>query len=80
MLSPKMGKKTSLSWSEDTERAFFDIKNKLTDITLLSYPVKNAETAIFVDTSQYACEAALQQKINNAWKPLAFFSENFSPA
>ena len=24
--------------------------------------------------------AALQQKINDAWKPLAFFSQNFSPA
>ena len=76
----KKGKKTSLSWSEDAETAFLDIKNKLTDVALLSYPVKNAETAIFVDASQYACGAALQQKINDAWKPLAFFSQNFSPA
>ena len=54
----KKGKKTSLSWSEDAETAFLDIKNKLTDVALLSYPVKNAETAIFVDASQYACGSA----------------------
>ena len=66
MLSPKKGKKTFLSWSEDAERAFLDIKNKLADVALLSYPVKNAETAIFVDASQYACGATLQQKINDA--------------
>ena len=80
MLSPKKGKKTSLSWSEEAETAFTDIKTKLADIALLSYPVKDAETAIFVDASQHACGAALQQKINDAWKPLAFFSQNFSPA
>ena len=62
------------------ETTFLDIKNKLAGIALLSYPVKDAETAIFVDTSQYACGAALQQKINDAWKPLAFFSQNFSLA
>ena len=78
MLSQKKGKKTSLSWSEDAETAFLDIKNKLADVALLSYPVKNAETTIFVNASEYACGAALQQKINDAWKLLAFFSQNFS--
>ena len=59
MLSPKKGKKTSFFWLEDAEIAFLDIKSKLSHVALLLYPVKNAETAIFVDASKYACGAAL---------------------
>ena len=59
MSSPKKGKKTSLSWSEEAETAFLDIKNKLAGIVLLSYSVKDAKTAISVCSSQYACGAAL---------------------
>ena len=62
MLFPKKGKKPFLSWLEEAETAFPDIKNKLAGIARLSYSVKDAETAIFVDASQYACGDALQQK------------------
>ena len=79
-VSPKKGKKTSLSWSEDAETAFLDIKSKLAYVALLSYPIKSTEEAIFIHASSYACGPALQQKINDAWKLLAFFSQNFFSA
>ena len=42
------------------------------------YPTPNAETALFVDASSTGCGAVLQQRVQNIWKPLSFFSHLFS--
>ena len=80
LLSPQKNGCRLIKWTPETEQAFTNIKNQLSEATMLAYPVPNAETAIFVDASELGCGAVLQQKIENNWQPLAFFSYNFSRA
>ena len=74
LLSPGKPNKRPINWTTETQEAFATIKSEL----LLSYPIPDAVTAIFVDASETGCGAVLQQKHGDAWKPLAFFSQTFS--
>ena len=78
-MSVTKSSKKQIQWSAEAESAFSDIKAKLSNVTLLVYPTPNAETALFVDASSTGCGAVLQQKVQNIWKPLSFFSHSFSP-
>jgi len=40
----------------------------------------NGEFALFTDASNQSIRAALQQRGNNCWEPLAFFSRKLSEA
>ena len=80
LLSPGKPNKKTIDWTTETQKAFATIKSQLSASTLLSYPIPDAVTAIFVDASETGCGAVLQQKHGDAWKPLAFFSQTFSQA
>ena len=69
-----------LIWNEAADRAFLESKNLLSEATLLSHFDVEAETSVAVDASDYAVAAVLQQKFNDDWKPIAFFSKKLSPA
>ena len=43
-------------------------------------PVSGVEMRIFTDASDTGMGAALEQRISNSWKPMAFFSRTFTPA
>ena len=72
LLSSQKNIRRSIKWTPETEQAFTNNKNQLGEVTMLAYPVPNAETAIFVDASEFECGAALQQKIENNWQPWRF--------
>ena len=78
VLSPSKPNKRPIDWTTETQKAFATIKFQLSASTLLSYPIPDAVTAIFVDASETGYRAVLQQKHGDAWKPLAFFSQTFS--
>ena len=80
MLSPSKNSKKKLQWSVEAVSTFLKIKHKLSNATLLFFPARNAETAIFVAASVSGCGAVLQQKTDNAenWTPLSFFSHSFN--
>ena len=80
LLSPGKPNERPIDWTTETQQAFATIKSQLSASTLLSYPVPDAVTAIFVDASKTGRGAVLQQKHGDAWKPLAFFSQTFSQA
>jgi len=46
--------------------------------SLLVYPKMNRELAIFTNASNQGIGAALQQRGNNCWEPLAFFSKKLN--
>ena len=48
--------------------------------TLLAHPDPSAPLALITDASTSAMCAVLQQRVRNAWKPLAFFSKKLNPA
>ena len=45
----------------------------LAEATTLAFPSSNLPTQIVVDASDIAIGAVLQQKHEEAWKPIAFF-------
>ena len=60
MLSPSKNSKKKIQWSVEAVSAFLKSKLKLSNATLLSFPVPNTEIAIFVDSSVSRCDAVLQ--------------------
>jgi hypothetical protein len=52
----------------------------LSRATLLAHPDPSAPLALVTDASTSAMGAVLQQRVNSAWQPLAFFSRKLSPA
>ena len=49
-------------------------------MALLSHPVSGAEMRIVTDASDTGMGAALEQRISNSWKPMAFSSRKFTLA
>jgi len=60
-------------------QAFKDCKASLSPATLLAHPDPSALLALFTDASDTAIGTALQQRVCDAWQPLAFYSHNLSP-
>nr|CAB3249677.1 uncharacterized protein zf(cchc)-26 [Phallusia mammillata] len=73
------GNPTTLLWSDSLDLAFSEAKTALANATLLHHPLPDAPTAVTSDASQHSIGAVLQQFINNAWRPLAFFSKRLRP-
>lgn len=72
--------KTKIAWTKEAEDAFEQCKNGLKTATLLSHPIAGAPMAIMTDASNTCAGAVLQQRINNRWQPLSFFSRKLSEA
>ena len=69
-----------LVWTPDAEAALTEVKEALSNATLLVHPQSDAPTCIITDVSDIAVGAVLQQQINFVWSPLAYFSRKLSPA
>ena len=72
--------KTPPNWTDTALKAFNDIKQTMTDASLLSYPKPDPPTNIMTDASNTAVGAVLQQHINDTWTPIVFFSRTLKPA
>ena len=64
-----------LQWTD--VKAFTDTKSALANFTMLVYPRYDAHTSLTVDASDMVVGGVIEQKINNKWQPLAFFSKQF---
>lgn len=67
-----------VQWTTELDQAFAAAKQALASATLLSHPNTETEWAIFSDASDHAIGAVLQQRHQNYWQPLAFFSKKLS--
>ncbi|XP_064479146.1 uncharacterized protein LOC135392360 [Ornithodoros turicata] len=65
----------TLTWTEPARQAFRGIKTSLSNATLLHHPKHEAQTVLVVDASAVAVGAVLQQKIDDVWCPIPFFSK-----
>jgi cleavage and polyadenylation specificity factor subunit 1 len=70
--SPKVKGSHPIFWTPVLHKAFEECKVSLSHTTLLAHPDPDASTSTM--------GAILQQRVNNAWQPLAFFSKKLSPA
>lgn len=74
------GKSKDIVWSSDAEAAFAATKSTIADSTMLHFHRADAPLSVQTDASDRAIGAVLQQFVNNAWQPLAFFSRALEPA
>ena len=70
----------SLTWTDGALTAFQDSKEALAAASLLVHPHPDAPTCILTDASDTAVGAVLQQRIDNKWCPLAYFSRKLNSA
>lgn len=74
----KKNDKTPIEWTTAAIQAFEKCRQSITEATTLCFPVPGCSLAIMTDASDHSLGAVLQQKIENIWKPLAFFSKAMS--
>ena len=75
----KLSKYAPLTLDDTAVQAFHHAKDALAKATILVHPVSNAPLQLAVDASDVGVGAVLQQAVNNAWQPLAFFSKRLQP-
>jgi hypothetical protein len=80
VLTPKTKSKATIKWTPEMAQAFTDCKQSLSTATLLAHPVIGVDLALSTDASDFSIGACLQQRVNNDWQPLAFFSRKLTPA
>ena len=80
LLSGPMKQGKTLMWEEGATTAFNSSKEMLAKATLLHHPKPEALTNITTDASDVAVGAVLQQYIEGAWRPIAYFSKKLLPA
>ncbi|XP_064481043.1 uncharacterized protein LOC135394286 [Ornithodoros turicata] len=68
-----------LPWNPEAHAAFLQIKEDLSRSTMLYHPKHDAPTALMIDASGIAVGGVLQQRIDGAWRPVAFFSKGLKP-
>ena len=75
-LTELCSKTTKFHWSERQQKAFDEIKQIVSDKTLLAYPDFNKPFIIHTDASDRQLGAVISQDE----KPIAFYSRKLSPA
>ncbi|CAK1591368.1 unnamed protein product [Parnassius mnemosyne] len=70
--------KTLIDWTDRANEAFLKCKESLKSAATLHYPSPDADLALMTDASNTSIGAVLQQKVNNIWQPLGFFSKKLS--
>lgn len=80
LAGPNIKASTTLTWTPVLLDAFEKCKSTLSKTTLLAHPVHDVPLALVTDASNAALGAVLQQKINEEWQPLAFFSKKMNRA
>lgn len=74
----KKNDKTPINWTPEAEKAFEKCRQSISEATTLAYPSIGNDLVIMTDASDHSLGAVLQQKENEVWKPLAFFSKTMS--
>jgi len=78
LLGAKKGA-TIIQWTNEAQQAFENTRSSLTQTAILAHPKTYAELALFTDASDHSIGAVLQQKQEDGWEPLAFYSKKLSP-
>ena len=69
-----------VNWTAKSVQAFDACQDSLAQTTLSVHPKLDALLALFTDESDFPVGVALQQYVDGAWEPLAFFSNKQSLA
>lgn len=72
--------KTKIKWNDESTLAFIKCKKAIEDAVLLAHPHHSVPLALMCDASNNCAGAVLQQRVNNVWQPLGYFSKKFTAA
>jgi hypothetical protein len=75
---PRVKGSLPITWTPELLKAFDETSLSLT--TLLAHPNPSTPLALVTDASTSTMGAVLQQLVNKAWQPFAFFSKELNPA
>lgn len=73
-------KRVDFEWTEECEKSFKILKEKMINAPILQYPDFKQPFIITVDASNYACGAVLSQNRNQEDLPIYFASRGFNKA
>jgi hypothetical protein len=77
---PRVKGSHPIAWTPELHKAFEQCKVSLSRAPLLAHPKPSEQLALITDASTTTMGAVIQQRINNAWQPLAFFYKKLNPA
>jgi cleavage and polyadenylation specificity factor subunit 1 len=77
---PRVQRSHPITWTRELRKTCDERKTSLLRATLLAHPDPSSPLVLATDASTSAIGAVLQQRVQNAWQPLAFFSRKLSPA
>ena len=69
-----------VKWSQQLDKLFKKAKTALSDVAALAHSLPEAELSIAIDDSDHHVEGVLQQQVQGACQPLAFFSKKLNVA
>ena len=72
--------KKDWKWKEEHQKAFEELKEKITSQSVLALPRREGKFRVEIDASGYAIGGVLSQKQDGKWKPIAFLSRTMQPA
>ena len=75
-----LGKEKEWAWHHEHSREFAGIKKKMLNPPTLAPFKLEAKTKVSADASSYGLGAAIWQKTNGSWKPIAFASRSMTEA
>ena len=72
--------KRLVPWIEEVKTAFQKYKEDVANFPFFAFPSENAELLLKTDASDTKMGGVLEQRSNDLWEPLGFFSQLFTPA
>jgi len=78
-LNELKGKK-EWKWNEEHQKAFKELKDKITSQLVLFLPKREEKFQVEMDTSEHAIGGVLFQEQEGKWKPIVFLSRTMQPA
>jgi len=78
-LNALKGKKEWM-WNEEHDKAFRELKEKITSQPVLSFPKREGKFRVETDASGHAIGGVLSQEQDGKWKPITFLSRTMQSA
>ena len=75
----KLKGKKKWKWEEEHQKAFEELKEKITSQLVLALPKREGKFRVEMDTSGHAIGGVLSQEQEGKWKPIAFLSRTMQP-
>ena len=72
--------KKDWKWEEEHQKAFEELKKKITSQLVLVLPRREGKFRVETDASEHAIGGVLSQEQDGKWKPTAFLSRTIQPA